>query len=389
MAEMSMHARHLFVRALAVLAVLGLVAALSPIAGAQTSTEEKLEDAEAEFDRLLAAIGQQERELEGLMAEAAEIAQRVTDALARYEQITEQKRNTTLELHRAQDEFVRLREELDSRARQSFMAGPGSELEFLLGASSLADLSARIEYVNAISETDVDLATQVQNLKNELSAQKAEEERLQAKAADALREWQAEQAAIEANLAEQQRVLDNLEADKRRAAELVEHLERRRQRELEALNNVEFFDGVFRVCPVDAPRAVYDGFGAPRYGGGYHPHAGNDIMAPMGTPIRATFDGTARTSTNGLGGYAVYVTGQHGYTYNAHLMQPGVNGPVSAGDIVGYVGTTGNASTPHNHFEWHPYQIPSDWPVSPYGYSVIGTGSYPAVNPWPLLSQVC
>jgi murein DD-endopeptidase MepM/ murein hydrolase activator NlpD len=130
---------------------------------------------------------------------------------------------------------------------------------------------------------------------------------------------------------------------------------------------------------------VYDGFGAPRYGGGYHPHAGNDIIAPQGTPIRATFDGEARISTNSLGGYAVYVYGALGYTYNAHLMQPGVTGSVQAGDIIGYVGATGNASTPHNHFEWHPNTIPANWPTSPYGYSVVGS----ALNPWPLLSQVC
>lgn len=42
------------------------------------------------------------------------------------------------------------------------------------------------------------------------------------------------------------------------------------------------------------------------------------------------------------------------------------------------------SATPYNHFEWHPYQTPSDWPVSAYG-TVIGD----AVNPWPLLSQVC
>jgi murein DD-endopeptidase MepM/ murein hydrolase activator NlpD len=386
MAEMSRFARlPLLLRVVGVLAVLALLAGLSPVAGAQTSTEDKLEDAEAEVERLRAEIVQQERELQGLMAQAAEMWQRVQDAEARWQQITAELSNTRNQLHRAQDEFAALREQLDTRARETFMAGPGSELEFLLGASSLADLSARLEYVNAISQTDVDLATQVQNLKNELSAQKAEEERLQARAADALREAEAHRAAVEANLAEQQRLVNELEEKKERAIEIAERLDRQLQRELEAMSGVPFSDGVFRVCPVDPPRAVYDGFGAPRYGGGYHPHAGNDIMAPMGTPIRATFDGVASTSTNTLGGYAVYVRGQHGYTYNAHLMQPGVNGPVSAGDIVGYVGATGNASTPHNHFEWHPYSIPQDWPVSPYGYDVIGS----AVNPWPLLAQVC
>ena len=63
-------------------------------------------------------------------------------------------------------------------------------------------------------------------------------------------------------------------------------------------------------------------------------------------------------------------------------MQPGFTGNVSAGDVIGYVGATGDTSTPHDHFEWHPNVIPSNWPESPYGYSVIGD----AVNPFPLLS---
>jgi murein DD-endopeptidase MepM/ murein hydrolase activator NlpD len=391
MAEKSTSARSLLVRVLGALVALALVAALTPVAGAQTSTEEKLESAQAEFDRLVGEIKDQQRFLERLMVEAAEIAQRLTQARGRFEQITEELRNTTLQLRQAQSDFAALQAELDQRARETFITGPGNEIEFLLGATSLADLSARLEYMNALTETDADLATEVQNLKNELSAQKADEERLRVKAARALRVVETEDAALNAKLAEQQTVLDVLETKKARAAELVKDLERQYARELAALTSVEFFaNEVFKVCPVAPPRAVYDGFGAPRYGGGYHPHAGNDIMAPQGTEILATFDGYAHTSTNSLGGYAVYVDGELGYTYNAHLMQPGVTGPVQAGQVIGYVGTTGNASTPHNHFEWHPYTTPTDWPVSPYGYSVIDSGyGPPAVNPWPLLSVVC
>jgi murein DD-endopeptidase MepM/ murein hydrolase activator NlpD len=320
------------------------------------------------------------------MVEAAVIAQRLTQATGRFEQITEDLRNTTLQLRQAQADFAALQAELDERARETFITGPGSELDFLLGATSLADLSARLEYMNALTETDADLATEVQNLKNELSAQKDEEERLRVKAARALRVVETEREALNAKLVEQQAVLDDLQTKKARAAELVKRLERKHKRELAALTGLgPASDGIFKYCPVDPPRAVYDGFGAPRYGGGYHPHAGNDIMAPQGTPIRATFDGYATIGYNGLGGYTVNVQGEHGYTYNAHLMQPGVTGPVSAGQIIGYVGATGNASGPHNHFEWHPNVIPTNWPVSPYGYWVIGD----AVNPWPILSTVC
>jgi murein DD-endopeptidase MepM/ murein hydrolase activator NlpD len=391
MAEKSIDARSPLVRALGALLVFALLAVFNPVAEAQTTTEEKLESAQAEFDRLVGEIEDQQRFLERLMVEAAEIAQRLTQATGRFEQITEELRNTTLQLRQAQSDFAALQAELDQRARETFITGPGNEIEFLLGATSLADLSARLEYMNALTETDADLATEVQNLKNELSAQKEDEERLRVKAAKALRVVETEQQALNDKLDEQQAVLDDLETKKARAADLVKDLERQYKKELAALTSVEFFaNEVFKVCPVAPPRAVYDGFGAPRYGGGYHPHAGNDIMAPQGTEILATFDGYAHTSTNSLGGYAVYVDGALGYTYNAHLMQPGLTGQVHAGQVIGYVGATGDASTPHNHFEWHPYNTPTDWPVSPYGYSVIDSGyGPPAVNPWPLLSVVC
>jgi peptidoglycan hydrolase CwlO-like protein len=389
MADNPADARSLIRRALVAVVALALVATIGQVAGAQT-TEERLDAARAEFKRLTAEIEAQQAYLSQLGLEAARIAERLEVATGRYEQITEQLRNTTLQLRDVQDQYQDLQDRLENRVREAYITGPGSSIEFLLGATSLADLSARMEYVNAVTETDADLATEVQNLRNELSAQQEEQQDLQAKAAEALRKVEVQEAAINAKLAEQQVVLDDLHDKEARAEELVGDLEKRYKRELAALTGLKFYaDGILKVCPVDVPRAVYDGFGAPRYAGGYHPHAGNDIIAPQGTRIFAPFDGYARASTNTLGGYAVYVDGADGYVYNAHLMQPGYTGPVTAGQVIGYVGETGDTNTPHDHFEWHPYVTPSNWPVSPYGYSVIQTGSSPAVNPFPLLQQVC
>jgi murein DD-endopeptidase MepM/ murein hydrolase activator NlpD len=393
MAEKPRNPRGVLARALAAVSALVLAVTLAPVAGAEPSTLEQLRAAKQEFNQLKRQIEAEQADLERLQLEAAELAQRVTEATGRWEQITDELHAIRRDLGAAQAEFARLQQQLDDRIRETFITGPGSGIEFILGATSMADLSARVEYMNALNDTDADLATTVQNLKNGLQAQKDDQERLQARAAEALRQVQVEQAALDALLREQQAVVDSLEEAEARAAELVEKLGRQYERELEALSSVEFFaDEIFKVCPVAPPRAVYDGFGAPRYGGGYHPHAGNDIMAPQGTEILATFDGYATTSVNGLGGYTVSVRGELGYTYNAHLMQPGVSGPVQAGQVIGYVGTTGNASGPHNHFEWHPFQTPdpANWPASPYGYSVISTGyGSPAVNPWPILSVVC
>jgi murein DD-endopeptidase MepM/ murein hydrolase activator NlpD len=84
---------------------------------------------------------------------------------------------------------------------------------------------------------------------------------------------------------------------------------------------------------------------------------------------------------------SVKVYGSLGYTYNAHLSRMGRLGSVSAGDIVGYVGTSGDAQggIAHDHFEWHPNSIPSPLWVSPYGYSLIGS----AIDPYPYLNSVC
>lgn len=115
--------------------------------------------------------------------------------------------------------------------------------------------------------------------------------------------------------------------------------------------------GVFRYCPVRGWHSIADNFGitvrlpdVP-----VHRHTGSDIVAYSGTPIVAPFDGYASASSSELGGYEVRVTGSRGYVYNAHLSSYGTLGYVAAGTVVGYVGATGDATTSHDHFEWHPY----------------------------------
>ncbi|MBI4261875.1 MAG: M23 family metallopeptidase, partial [Actinobacteria bacterium] len=130
--------------------------------------------------------------------------------------------------------------------------------------------------------------------------------------------------------------------------------------------------GPLYTCPVYGQGYYTSSFGAYRPGPPPHPHAGNDIMVPYGTPIVAPFDGVAVAVQSSLGGLGVKVFGRDGYVYNAHLSAYGKLGPVSIGDVVGFVGNTGNAqlTAPHDHFEWHP-------------------GNGPAVDPFPLLNQVC
>jgi murein DD-endopeptidase MepM/ murein hydrolase activator NlpD len=362
-----------------------LLMAVVPTAGA--GLKQNLDEAKARLAELKHQIGAQQAVLDRLSAEAAAIAMQIDEHQAIYEQVSAQLQQTQVELEAAKRRFETVLGRLNERLREAFMQGPGSPVEFLLGATSLADLSDRLEFVDALAQSDSDLADRVQNLKNELSAQARNQQRLRARQADILRALEGERAKLQDQFSQQKQIFDDIQSKRAEAEKLVERLGRAYRDFLASLSGVS--NGLFKVCPVDQPRALYDGFGAPRYAGGYHPHAGNDIVAPTGTAILAPFAGTARSSYNTLGGSAVYVYGALGYVYNAHLSSysSNSNGPVAAGDVIGYVGDSGDAlgGVPHDHFEWHPNVIPSNWPTSPYGYTVIGS----ALNPYPLLSQVC
>jgi len=124
------------------------------------------------------------------------------------------------------------------------------------------------------------------------------------------------------------------------------------------------------LCPVAGPSTFVDTWGAPRSGG--RRHQGVDMLSARGTPAVAVVSGVTRMSRNRLGGNALWLDGDDGNSYYyAHFDRYGKIGVVKAGDIVGYVGDTGDArGTPHLHFEVHP-----------------GRGA--AVNPYPTARSHC
>jgi murein DD-endopeptidase MepM/ murein hydrolase activator NlpD len=118
------------------------------------------------------------------------------------------------------------------------------------------------------------------------------------------------------------------------------------------------------ICPVQGFSAFGDTWGAPRSGG--RRHQGVDMLAPTGTPLQAVESGTVTQGTNRLGGITVSLQGDGGNRYYyAHLSAyEGVSGRVEQGQVIGYIGDTGNATgTPHLHFEIRPG---GGVPVNPY-----------------------
>lgn len=113
-------------------------------------------------------------------------------------------------------------------------------------------------------------------------------------------------------------------------------------------------DQIYAPFPVMGPASWSDSWGAPRYAGGYHPHAGQDVLCRWGAPVIAVEDATVSYGYNTLGGKVAYLTRSDGsFWYYAHLSRTAgrLDGqPVAQGDIIGRCGATGDATVPHVHF---------------------------------------
>ena len=125
------------------------------------------------------------------------------------------------------------------------------------------------------------------------------------------------------------------------------------------------------VCPVRGAVSFIDSWHAPRHQG---QHMGVDIMAARNTPNVAVVSGTVTFRSGSTSGNGAYLSGDDGNLYYYFHLERYAGGPrrVAQGEVIGYVGNTGDAryTATHTHFEIHP-------------------GHGPAVNPYPSVRAVC
>jgi murein DD-endopeptidase MepM/ murein hydrolase activator NlpD len=316
-------------------------------------------------------------------------------------------------------EAAEAREESIALVIELYMSSGSTEVTGLL-ASDVEEIPARIAYVETLA--DAERATM-----NELQAIQATFEAQQDRLAEALSEQQAvraeldslsERISTELAAADAEYRTVKAEWDRQEAARLAREEAERKAREEAARRAAEEAaaaaaaaaatstttttvagdagttttlaggattttappppppSGGGMACPVDGATTFTDTWGAPRSGG--RGHQGVDMMAARGTPTVAIETGSIlRLSNSSLGGISIYLKGNSGDVYYyAHLdgyasgLSKGL--AVSAGQLIGYVGSTGNASysAPHLHFEHKP-------------------GGGGSVNPYPLVKSLC
>lgn len=299
----------------------------------------------------------------------------------------------TMKLDKSEEEMGDTIQEFRQRVVALYKAGSVSTLQILLDSTSFSDFSTRTELINAMSRRDKELVdkitaymeatederrecedkkAKVAELKKTLESKQEELDGLYAENAQAIEDLQGAQIATENTLQRNQEELDANEAEIAALIEAQRQYEEEQKRLAEQAaaagsasgggssgGDVVYPSGGGGVAgfnpiwPLPGVSYISAGFN------GYPGHKGLDIAGPYGTAVVAAESGTVIEANNydswGMS-WGYYVLIYHNGTYTtryAHLSSVAVSKgqTVSAGQIVGYEGATGNVTGPHLHFE--------------------------------------
>jgi murein DD-endopeptidase MepM/ murein hydrolase activator NlpD len=311
-------------------------------------------------------------------------------------------------------QFALAEERLNARLVAIYQSDDPSALEVVLSAASFADMLDRLDYLNELGAQDRAISRQFKAAKERVTIARARTKRTRASVARATKAIAVRASAQRAErdrLLVTQRALSAARAEKQQVLASIETSERALTREARALASVSAdLAAQIRAAqaqaavaapaappPPAAPATAPPASAAPAtaapalpppppassggliwpvsgtltspYGQrGGRLHAGIDIAAPTGTPIRAAASGRV-ISSGAMGGYGNIVVIDHGgglataYAHNSRNAV-GAGASVAQGQVIAYIGCTGSCSGPHVHFEVRV----NGSPVDPLGY---------------------
>lgn len=291
--------------------------------------------------------GQLKARLDELKRQSERAGRAFSDAYWKLDETESRLSKTRVRLSSAERKLAASTARLNDRASEMYRRESLDLLQFLVGSQSFEQFITRADYLGRVGSADARAVAEVKELRRELVR-----ERKQLAAERKTRE--ADVRRLRGDRDALQSRLRSVEAEFRQVKRRLDAA-RSGGRMPSGVTSAPGPNGM--VFPVAGSNFYADTWGASR-SGGRRRHQGTDIMAPSGTPCVAVTSGMIRTKQSGLGGLTIWLTADNGWSfYYAHLRGYAVNsGRVRAGQVIGYVGSTGNAAAnaPHLHFEIHP-----------------------------------
>lgn len=299
-----------------------------------------------------------QQRLDEARGQATDIAGRLSAAQTHKAQLEAEIADAEAKIPLLRAKAVELRARVKARAAELYVRAGGSvAFESTMAAETTEDGLRAAHLTDTIGNQDLDTATQLRDTATKLAQREAE-----------LKDQRTDLEKTIAALAP----LDDLLQQKLQVASALYDKVHALVVDGTTRHGVDVATNATK-CPVNGVVVFTDDFGELRAGG---PHPGIDMAALPETPVVAVTDGVWRHDVGGDGGNGAWLTGFDDVSYYyAHFSHYSAapEGLVKAGDVIGFVGMTGNATGPHLHFEIHPGK----------------PGEKPAVDPFATLLALC
>ena len=301
-----------------------------------------------------------------------EISELESQVTSLQEQITQKEADINLQIQKYDEQ----QELLNKRLVAMYESGKTSYLDMLLSSDGLADFISKYYIIEQLAEYDTELLQSIENTKIQIENEKTELEGAKAEVETTKTSVEAKRNSLSVIVNEKNALVSTLSEEEKSLEADLEQFEKDKkeiQAQLEAIAAQEAAEKRKNDSPSDENvTPSTSGFICPLAGKskanittGYHGYAGHtgvDFACSSGTPILASKSGkvvisTALRYSNGnYRSYGEYVVISHGdgvMTLYAHMSSRAVSVGqyVNQGETIGYVGSTGNSTGPHLHFE--------------------------------------
>ena len=268
-----------------------------------------------------------------------------------------------------EQDFVDRKALLEKRLVAIYEAGNTSYLEMLLSSKGLSDFISKYYLITELTNCDNDLLASIERERTEIALEKNDLNSKKDQAEQAKTTAERKKNTLNLTVSEKNSMVSSLSAEEKELEAQLEELEEDKRAITRQLAQYLAKGGVVTVVEPSAA-----GYISPLAGKtkanittgfyGYKGHTGADFACSSGTPILAVKAGTVvistalRKSNGAYRSYGEYVAIDHHdgtITFYAHMLSG--SRKVSAGDVVvqgqqiGQVGSTGNSTGPHLHFE--------------------------------------
>ena len=357
------------------ISVLTLILLLSSIGFSYAATRSELNDIDQKIEQTnteiagvkkqmtnaLNQINSLNSEISGYENDISKLQKQLENVNA---QITEKTNNIAVQ----QEKYETQKDLLEQRLVALYEAGETTYLDMLLASDDLSDFISNYYLIEQMAEADDALLTNIENTRKKLEEEKAYLDSAKAEIETTTASITEKKQSLSKSVSQKKTVVSNLTAEEAELqAQLEEFEEDKRRIQAELAKASSSYTGEVvapsaagYICPINgrSKKHITTGY----YG--YKGHTGVDFACSAGTPIVAVKSGTVITSTalrNSNGKYRSYgeyvVIDHHDGTMTlyAHMLSGSrtvsPNQKVSQGQVIGQVGSTGNSTGPHLHFE--------------------------------------